>query len=181
MNSVRCLFRVLSVSTTYDGAITARIAPTYSSRDGKSSEENRSFWEATPSGEGEVRIDADTPAAELFKAGGYVYLDIYQWRSLDDPPAPSPLHLRSDWQLEEVAIRLDHFRVKLCARLSPDAKGWQKGQPYDNGRGAAVFGSRCPHGSLEMQINNLHAWSFFAFTPAKNQAPFGYVIDFSAA
>lgn len=81
---VRCKFRVLSVAEHFshfespNGKLDSKIVTTTEVRlvpvQNKGSDENRSFWQATPSGELVMRIN--NPAAAIqFKPGLTYYVD----------------------------------------------------------------------------------------------------------
>ena len=75
MNTVRAKFKVTQI-TEYEGGgveVVLRPAGYY---DSQKSEENKSFWEATPSGECKMTIDGSkTEAINMFEVGSFYYLD----------------------------------------------------------------------------------------------------------
>lgn len=81
---VRCKFRVLSVTEHFshfespDGKLDSKVVTSTEVRlvpvQHKGSDENRSFWQATPSGE--LRMTITNPAAAMrFEVGRTYYLD----------------------------------------------------------------------------------------------------------
>ena len=68
--AVRAKFKVNSITTTEYG-IEAKASPVYSDKG-----ENASFAKATPSGDLRLVIDKSTAAADFFKVGQFLYLDI---------------------------------------------------------------------------------------------------------
>jgi len=167
MKSVRCLFRVLHVSTDYDGIHAVSIAPTYSTRDGVQCEENRSFATATPSGEGDLRLGKGATLAELMKPGEYVYLDIYH--DDDNTPAPAEDAIRTRWSVVRVVVDPNQFEAHM---------GLHYGQTADND---AAFGSRgWGADKVKITVSNLACWPFFAIVPDNDAVPRPLVIDFRA-
>lgn len=67
---VRAKFYVAGVFRTAEGPTKVNLLPVVSGSD-----ENRSFWEATPSGSIELYISAGRPAADVFHAGEEYYVD----------------------------------------------------------------------------------------------------------
>jgi hypothetical protein len=179
MRHVRCLFRVLSVSKSYDNAVVASIAPTFATRDGRQSDENKAFFEATPSGAGELRLGPGAAALELFAPGAYLYLDFYRDEPGEDHPVPQG-GVRTDWLVDSVEVSWNSFQPKLYARRG-EYDYTEK--THNNGRNAAVFGGGPAMAEIRMSINNLHAWPFFAFAPdaARTVKDAAVVIDFSPA
>lgn len=175
---VRALFRVLDVSHNHTGLQVVKFAPTHATRDGVEVEEHKRFWDATPSGDGELKVHNAAPDAvrEMFAPAAYVYLDLIDCE--DDIIGQAAGAVRTDWQVDEVLLRPEDFRVKLSPVVGPYLRDEAR---RDNGRNAAVFGGGFDCGSILMGINNLSALPFFAFTPTRGQKPKRIVIDFSPA
>ena len=174
MAHVRALFRVLHVDHDHSGMLTVEVAPTHATRDGVEVLEHKRFWDATPSGKGELKVGQAVSDAVrmLFAPGAYVYLDLID--SEEDIIGQAAGAIRTDWQIDEVVLRPADFRVKLSPVVGQHVAGSR-----DNGRNAVVFGARYDCGSIEMSINNLEALPFFAFTPTKGAKARQIVIDFS--
>lgn len=171
ISRVECLFRVLSVKTKYDGERTAHIAPTYADRNGVPVEKHRAFFTATPSGDGEIKIHPEAPAAKLFIPGDYVGFYIYNG---EPEEAAAEGVLRTDWQLDEVRISPTGLKPRLTVChgcWNRDSRG------HENGRNAVFFGTWSSDGFIEMQVDNTSAAPFFEIIPVPNGSPRRFVID----
>lgn len=184
MRHVRCMFRVLTDTNSHDGARIVRIAPTYSTRDGKPCEENRWFWEATPTGEGELFINSACPLGqhEMFRAGSYLYLDMIS--DEQEVIGRAEGAIRTDWVLSELTLSPTQFKV----RMDVDTAGYGRTDPNNHRqtlratcRNAALFGEYWARGELAMTISNLAAIPFFRFEPQLGGQPRKLVVDFSPA
>lgn len=176
MAHVRALFRVLNVVHDHSGMLIVGVGPTYATRDGDPCEVNKSFWEATPSGSGELKLSRDVSDAvrALFAPGAYLYLDLIDNEA--DIIGQAAGAIRTDWHLVEVTHRPEDFRVTL----SPVVGAYDRGElKRHNGRNTELFGGGYDCGQIHMQINNLDALPFFELVPKKGRASRRIVIDFS--
>lgn len=76
MRSIRAKFRcdtVIPATEHYDAV--AYLSAVYSNEDGTENEENKSFSNATPSGQLTISISKDVPAHKYFTPGREYYLD----------------------------------------------------------------------------------------------------------
>lgn len=168
-HNVRAMFRVLGVEVGYTGLVTAHIAPTYSTRDGKECEENKSFSRWTPSGNGEIRADPESAIRPLLQPGSYLYLDICE--GIPELDA-SPEAVRTLWGLDKVEVHASQFTPSLY--LVRDERGEAINNPAIGGRGG-------PGGSLSMAITNLACWPMFVIVPKDDGRDRLLTIDFSPA
>lgn len=146
--SVRCKFRCMSLMTHAENGVTVNLLPVIakSKHWPEGSEENRMFWEATPSGEATLVFK---PEAEVpFKSGQFYYIDLTEMPGSEN---------KDHWKLWELVEHEHSLGVKVSL-------GWSNDRP-DLARG-----------DLSMQIENLGAWPAFqgkvgtrwevVFTPA---------------
>lgn len=68
--NVRAKFYVYSVTRTTGGSVNVQLQPVTSG-----SEENKSFWQYTPSGKLEMNMNAGVAAADAFEPGQEYYID----------------------------------------------------------------------------------------------------------
>lgn len=181
MRHVRCMFRVLSDARSHDGARIVKLAPTFASRDGRQCEENRSFWEATPSGDAELGLSPLTLRGNdpMFNAGSYLYLDLISDEA--EVIGRAEGSIRTDWDLTGLELRPASFAVQL--EVNHDGYRQSKDgilQPAEC-RNAQLFGTSWARGTIQMQINNTEALPFFRFEPVPRGKPRKLVIDFSPA
>lgn len=182
MRHVRCLFFVQQVTThnALPGAarlLSARVGPTYAKRDGEVVSEHKSFWEATPSGNGLLEVPEDAPIAGLLQPGGYFYMDMYDFEP--EPTEFTPLGmLRTDWKIDHLEVHPGQFKP----HLTPLDGSYQRDQGRDNGRNVAMFGTEWKRQTfLEFSVTNVDAYPFFELRPTKIWQPKRIVIDFSFA
>lgn len=175
---VEALMRTLSVSRSYDDLTKVGAAPTYQTRDGKADPRNRAFWQATPSGELELKLTKDSEAADLFEPGSYFVLRFHESvADLDQIDPPGPEWVRSYWQLDKLTVGPDWFSVALSTLPGNEVRQGNT-WAWIPGRNRALLGlGRAGHGTMSLQINNLEAWPFFAFEPRKGSHPRIFVVD----
>ena len=91
---MRAKFRVMQVTQSHDAGTTVRLLPVNpKSSYGDGSEENKLFWEASPSGEAEVRLeDGEAFCASLREC---VYIDF----------EPMPENTPDGWRVSEATLR----------------------------------------------------------------------------
>jgi hypothetical protein len=76
MRTIRAKFRcdtVIPATEHYDSV--AYLSAVYANEDGTENEENKSFSNATPSGQLTISISKDVPASKFFKPNRHYYLD----------------------------------------------------------------------------------------------------------
>ena len=86
MGYVRCKFRCLGVEMTWDQVEVVRLSAVYAGKNGKQIEENKVFWDATPSGDLTLRI-TNPESHHKFESGEYYHLDFYSlgpWPKVED-------------------------------------------------------------------------------------------------
>jgi hypothetical protein len=155
---VRAKFRVMEISRQWNGKLTVvRLLPVIAKApegsgyyvDPEGSEENRAFWDATPSGEAELVFKGFDVPAPFGEVGKCVYIDMEQ---LDvEPPEDER---KNHWKLESVKTS---YSLEIALSY-----GWR-----DQGMTT---------GSIKMDIHNEGAWPPFqgkhlthwsvVFTPA---------------
>lgn len=182
MRHVRCLFFVqhVVIHNALPGAprlLSARVGPTYSKRDGEVVAEHRAFWEATPSGTGEIQVPEDSKMAALLQPGGYFYLDLY-----DHEPPVHPSHgeaLRTDWLIEAVHVQAAAFKPRL---IPAEGHHLDRDRGRENGRNHVMFRNQWRRDTfLEFSVTNCDAFPFFELRPQPLGKSRAIVIDFSPA
>jgi hypothetical protein len=171
---VRAMFRVLGVEQTYDKTVNVRAAPTYATRDGVQVEENKSFWQATPSGHMTLSLPDDSTLLPIVGVqGAYFYIDLHDPESA---PPVEPGAVRTVWDVRKIALVAGGG---FEASLSPVYSGrWTPEGGHDNGANAGAWGRRSAHGELAMSINNLSALPGLTFAPGGERRK---VVDLSLA
>lgn len=167
MHAVRAMFRVLTSTRGIDyQQIT--LAPTYATRDGKQCEENRSFWNATPSGQMELTVPVDAACVAFFEPGSYVFLDFTD--AATEPPdgCVSPITV---WYVAQVAISgtapgQRQPNRTVVVDLAPKPSGHtDDARVNENGLNHWLFGTSWARGSIHMQIENPGAFPLFDIRP----------------
>ena len=147
----RALFHVMS-RTEEIGHVLVRAIPTHSKRDGTPAEENRRFWEATPSGELLIRLAAGSPllGSPAMQLGAYVFLDL-------DEPGAEGSWIATEWKVETLTIHGSYrqFRAEV---VPVDERRDNPG--VNTAAGITGWGSK-----LTMDVNNLAVLPTFAFEP----------------
>lgn len=147
----RALFHVMS-RTEEIGSVLIRAIPTHGKRDGSPAEENRRFWEATPSGELLLRVFAGSDLADspALQVGAYVFVDFGE-------PGADGAGVLTEWKVDTLTIHgsCRQFRAELSTvserRDAPGQNTLVK---------VATWGSK-----LTMDVNNLAVMPVFAFEP----------------
>jgi hypothetical protein len=152
----RALFHVMARTEEIGHGVLIRAIPTHSKRDGSPAEENRRFWEATPSGELLLKIAAgsalDSPAMQV---GAYVFLDLGE-------PGADGAGVLTEWKMDALTISGDYrqFRAELVPAVERrDAPG------ANTTAGIASWGSK-----LTMDVNNIGVLPTFAIEPGVARA-----------
>ncbi len=172
MSKTRCLFRVLNVTGHYDGTADVGWAPTYATRDGVVSEENKSYFRATPSGSGTLKAAAGSAGRELCRdagplaPGSYAYLDLYDPEEAPEAPKAGQ-GCRTAWVITKTVSGSHSLNVTLTMKPGvqlPDVDGRYAG--YDNGINGmfAGRGHGHMHGTIEMSVDNEVAWPSLAMS-----------------
>lgn len=109
MRHVRAKFRCLGITEKWDGSFVAELSPVM--QKGENSEENKRFWQASPSGECSLTYHAEHD----LKVGAYYYIDMVA----DEEGV---------WNLSEVSNRGEGSgEVFFYHHLQYD---WQKPKPH---------------------------------------------------
>lgn len=116
MRQVRAKFRCLAVSHKWNHEIVAEFGPVLNKK-GDHYEENKTFWEFTPTGELELSYFHECP----IEPGAYYYLDLVE----SDGENPWTLNMLSLHEGGRGDVQLSWYRNM------PD--GWDYKQPYPAG------------------------------------------------
>lgn len=140
---VRAKFRVMEVSQQWNGELTVvRLLPVIAKArpdegryiDPEGSEENRAFWEASPSGEAELVFKGFEGLSDGFAIGKCVYIDMEQLAV-----EPEGDEAKNHWKLEAVN---NSYSLEAVLRI-----GWRD--------------EKMTTGVIKMDIHNEGAWPPF--------------------
>jgi len=149
LGTVRAKMRVINTSNRYNGAHKVELMPVYQDSPGDG-EENKSFWEATPSG----KIELDYEGVDLpWPAGALIFVDFIPIEGKLDE---EDLQVTGSWYVIALKFtRSDGGSINLC--FSRPSKKEEGGSYWAN----IPAKDGMIRGSIEMDIDNRPALDAF--------------------
>lgn len=152
--SVRAKFRCMEVTRTWDPHERIKLMAVHSNGP-KVSEENKSFWKATPTGALEFTI-TQPDAFGRFVPGGFYFLDFLPVE--DEFPADAVVSMRL--VVEKIARQRGFVHVNVT--LVPVPSVWDSRNNVPHADNAALWTGWVPSSELTMSIDNPAASDVFA-------------------
>ncbi len=115
---IRAKFRCLSITKKWDTSYVIKLGPVMKNGTSEHFEENKKFWDATPTGECKLTYQGAHP----FEIGAYYYIDM----DARETPRKGVTPSTTEWQLGTVSRHTSGGELTLWGRTKYD---WQGPKP----------------------------------------------------
>lgn len=158
---IRAKFRCMHIDQGLNDQVTIKLSPVIPKKGLPNFEENKQFWEYSPSGEctltykGTPMILGENNISEAFKVGSFYYIDMQKTDAAPDAPgfwalerreeylrSTTTVHFRLNWVKQEdpSQLRAGYLQIGLSEKAQPakeafgaPADGWSIGFHFAHG------------------------------------------------